>query len=86
MKLYSNPPCHTHHSPTTRSTLCDQQYLRAMAVLQALVTQGKVLRHSKNPKVMVHPQVQATLNSNNNHHLKTLRGSTLPPPHKVRFP
>lgn len=83
MRLYSNPPCHIHHSPTTLSTPCAQQYLRGMEVLQAQVIQGKVLHRSKSPKVMVHPQAQATLN--NNLH-KILRDSTLPLLPKVRFP
>lgn len=83
MRLYSNPPCHIHHSPTTRSTPCAQQYPRGMEVLQAQVIQGKVLHHSKSPKATVHPQAQATLN--NNLH-KILRDSTPPLPHKVRSP
>lgn len=84
MKLYSNPPCRTHHSPTTGRTPCDQQYLRATEVLQGLVIQGKVLRRSKSPKATGRPQAQATLNNSNNHLHKTLRGSTLLLPHKVR--
>lgn len=88
MKLYSNPPCHTHHSPTTRSTPCGQQYPKAMEVLPAQVIRGRVLQLSKSPKATARPQAQAqarvTLNSNL--HKILIRDSTLPPLHKVRFP
>lgn len=86
MKLCSNPPCRIHHSPTTRSTLCGQQYHRAMEALKAQAIQGKVLHLSRSPKAMVRPRVQAQATLNSNLHKILIRDSTLPPLHKVRSP